>query len=94
VPRSVFLGRPWPQPGEPLWLDEDRHWALALLEIEADSCRDCGQPWSEATDPDAEFRYHGAVVRCHACATAARTVSAFEKSGGQTEGLHVHVERR
>jgi hypothetical protein len=38
--------------GEPLWLDEDRAWALALLDVEADACPECGQPWSEATDPE------------------------------------------
>ncbi|MGW8901665.1 hypothetical protein [Streptomyces sp. NPDC055753] len=34
--------------GEPLWLPEDRAWALALLQVEADACPDCGQPWGVA----------------------------------------------
>ncbi|MFR9796636.1 hypothetical protein ACL02U_12130 [Streptomyces sp. MS06] len=93
MPRSIFLGRPWPGPGEPLWLDDDRAWALTLAEVEADTCADCGQPWSEATDPAHEGRWHAAVVRCHACAAAASTVAQFESAGGDMRGLHVHVTR-
>ena len=94
MPRSIFLGRPWPQPGEPLWLDEDRDWALALHYIEADRCPDCGQQWGEATDPANEFKWRGELTKCHACAAAARTIANHENAGGDTRGLHVHVTRK
>jgi hypothetical protein len=93
VPRSIFLGRPWPQPGEPLWTDEDREWALALAHVEADVCPDCRQPWSDATDAKSEGQWEAHLVRCHACHTAARTVGQFETGGGDMRGLHVNLTR-
>jgi hypothetical protein len=81
--------------GEPLWLPEDRYWALALLDVEADACPECGQAWGEATDPANEFAYKAKLVRCHACSTSAKAVRAHQnKSGdGATDGLHVHIEK-
>ncbi|WP_236243128.1 hypothetical protein [Streptomyces sp. CC228A] len=93
MPRSIFLGRPMPGPGEPLWLEDDRAWAYALHTVEADRCPDCRQPWGEATDPDSEGTWRAEVIRCHSCATAAAAVGRFEKDGGDTRGLHVHVRR-
>jgi hypothetical protein len=88
----VFLGRVVAE-GEPLWLDEDRYWALALAEVEADACPDCGQPWSEATARGNEGAYTADLVRCHACAISAKRVRAHQDGGGDIDGLHVHVER-
>lgn len=81
-------------PGEPLWLAEDRAWALALLEVEADACPECRQPWGEATDAKNEFAYTAELIRCHACTASAQAVKAYQDKGGQSEGLHVHIERR
>jgi hypothetical protein len=82
------------EPGEPLWLPEDRAWVFALAEVEADACPDCKRPWSEAAAKESEFAYKAEVTRCHACATAARHVQKFERDGGDTRGLHVLVERK
>ncbi|MEU1496986.1 hypothetical protein [Streptomyces sp. NPDC005732] len=92
MPRSVFLGRVVGG-DEPLWLPEDRYWALALLEVEADRCPDCGQPWCEATSPDNEDAYRAALVKCHACAISAKTVRAHQDKRGDTDGLHVNINR-
>lgn len=81
-------------PGEPLWLDEDRAWALALAEVERDACPDCGQPWSEASAKENEFEYEATVLVCHACATGARKAHAHQKAGGDPKGLHVAITRR
>lgn len=55
---------------EPEWDETNRAWALALAEVEADSCHGCGQPLSQTTDPDAEGAYEvPAPTRCHACTT-------------------------
>lgn len=51
MPRSIFLGRVVGR-GEPTWLDDDRAWAMALLEVEADT-HSCGHPLSETTATDA-----------------------------------------
>lgn len=93
VPRSVFLGRVV-GPGEPLWLPEDRWWALALAEDEANRCRDCGHDLTETMAPDAEDAYDATLTRCHGCAAAARRVAAFTDEGGRTEGLQISVHRR
>jgi hypothetical protein len=79
--------------GEPLWLPEDRAWAFALLDVEADSCPECHQPWSEATAKEAEFGYRTELIRCHACTTSAQAVRAYQDKGGKADGLHVHLER-
>lgn len=79
---------------EPLWLPEDRAWALALAEVEADQCPGCSRPWSEVSDPAAEDTYQAEVMRCHACSASARHVNAYQQSGGTTEGLHVNITKR
>lgn len=38
------MGRPWPQPGEPLFTEEDTALAIALAEEERDTCPACGMP--------------------------------------------------
>lgn len=83
-----------PAAGEPMWLPEDRAWALALLEVEADKCPDCGTPWGEATDPKREFAYDAEVIRCHACTASSMRVKAYQDSGGNPQGLHVHITER
>jgi putative lipase involved disintegration of autophagic bodies len=82
------------RPGEPLWLPEDRAWALALLEVEADACPECRQPWHEATDPKNEFGYSAEVIRCHACTTSSKAVKAKQDKGESVEGLHVRLDLR
>lgn len=77
-----------------MWLEDDRAWAYALAEVEAGTCPDCGKPWDEAAAPEAEFAWVGEVIRCHACAAGHRAVAQFERAGGDTRGLHVHVTRR
>lgn len=82
-----------PQPGEALWTDEDRAWALALLQVEADSCPDCGQPWSETSSIDNEYHYRAELHRCHACAAGAKAVAAFQNKRGDMSGLHVLITK-
>lgn len=66
MPRSIFLGRVV-VPGEPLWLDDDRAWALALMHVEADQ-HTCGHPLSETLDPANESAYTVDVRgQCAAC---------------------------
>ncbi|MFE7954374.1 hypothetical protein [Streptomyces sp. NPDC057413] len=65
-----------------------------MLDVEADCCPECRQPWGEATDPANEFAYEAELVRCHACSTSAQTVKAYQEKGGKPDGLHVRIERR
>ncbi|MGW6913706.1 hypothetical protein ACWGB8_07790 [Kitasatospora sp. NPDC054939] len=83
-----------PAAGEPLWTDSDRAWALALLQVEDETCSGCGQPLAESTDPDSEYRYVAEVIRCHACTTAGRHAERFHQDGGDQVGAHVHVHPR
>lgn len=78
-------------PGEPLWLDEDRAWAMALAEVEADECPDCHQPWSETSLPTAEGTYLTEVIRCHACAAGATRLHAYQQDDADMRGIHVSI---
>lgn len=91
MPRSVFLGRVVAD-GEPAWLPDDRAWALALAEVEADDCPSCGHPRSVTTLPSSEFAYRAEAVRCHACAAIEREGRDFAKDG-DTAGLLMRAVR-
>ena len=58
--------------GEPLWLEDDRSYAIALHRVEADMHHACGRPWSEAMDPENAERYTvdelGVCAACYALA--------------------------
>ncbi|MFF2954337.1 hypothetical protein ACFVVU_23705 [Kitasatospora sp. NPDC057965] len=83
-----------PGSGEPAWTDSDRAWALALLQVDDETCRGCGQPLAESTSPELEEGWVAEVIRCHACTTAAQTSNRFQQGGGDSSGVHVHVHRR
>jgi len=88
------LGRPMPGPGEPLWTDEDRGWALALIVEESEECPGCGHPLEESTDPGNEFAYRAHARQCHVCATRDRAARRTAKGGEQAvDGLLWRVER-
>lgn len=89
----MFLGRV-PARGEPLWTEDDRQWAIALLTYEADTCSGCGQPRSEATAIHNEFAYVGSAIRCHGCAAVARASETFTTPGADARGLLIGVARR
>jgi hypothetical protein len=56
-----------------LWLDEDRAWALALTDVEGETCPGgCGQPTSESTAVGMDDAYDVKFTQCHACGTVAR----------------------
>ncbi|MFD0570132.1 hypothetical protein ACFQ0T_14025 [Kitasatospora gansuensis] len=74
-----------PGPGEALWTAEDRAWALALLEVEAQACSGCGHPLAETLDPELEDRWAAEALRCHACATAARHVDRWQNAAETAE---------
>lgn len=53
---------------EPEWDEQSRAEAIALLDVEADTCSGCGQPLSETLRPEAVGGYKvGLPARCHAC---------------------------
>jgi uncharacterized protein YcgI (DUF1989 family) len=49
------MGRPWPQPGEPLFLTADTDLIIALAEEERDTCPSCGMPKAWCRDPANQF---------------------------------------
>jgi hypothetical protein len=88
----VFLGRV-PAVGEPLWTDDDRDWAMALLAYEAELC-ECGQPRSESMNPDSEGAYVAEPLACHACRAIARSGEPFAESPRASQGLFISVTKR
>ena len=89
----MFLGRVV-EPGEALWTAEDRAWAIALLEYEADICSGCGQPRSESMAAEHEFDYRPTALRCHGCAAVATESERFSVPNANTKGLMIGVELR
>jgi hypothetical protein len=78
-----------------MWTEDDRAWAIALLDLEADTCS-CGQSFSEATQPDAEGRYKATPVRCHACATRDSAARKFLEGAPESasDGLRFNITRK
>lgn len=64
---------------EPEWTKQDLAEASALLQVEADTCRGCGQPMSESTQVEAEDGYDVDLpTRCHACTELNRVRDRYE----------------
>lgn len=79
-------------PGEPLWLDSDRAWALALQSHEASIHDGCGQPVAESFSREGEGAYRADAIRCHACAAIRREQRARSKDGESAlDGLSFEV---
>ena len=54
------------------WDEDERLWALALLDYDADACPGCGGQMTETTSPDAEYGYRvPPPTRCHRCTALA-----------------------
>ena len=81
VPRSEFLR----------WTEDDRGYALALLALESETCDGCGHPVAESMASENQYGYRAELVRCHACAVAAK---ATDVDGINHAGLRVKVVRR
>lgn len=82
-----------PRRGEPVWTDEDRAWAIALLEYEADLCSGCGQPRSESMAAENEFHYRPTALRCHGCAAVARESERYAAApNSNVNGLMIGVK--
>lgn len=88
----MFLGR-IPRRGEPLWTDDDRDWAMALLAYEADQCPGCGQSRAETTLPENEDAYTAAAIRCHGCKAVAHGSEPFTAPGADPRGLLISVTK-
>ena len=79
---SIFRGRPWPEPGEPLFTDDDREHAIAAVLNKRDNCPGCGEPVEVSTARESEFEYAAEAVRCHACAAQAHAGSEIDDKSG------------
>lgn len=66
---------------EPEWDDNERAWAIALLEVEADTCKGCGQPLSETLQPEAYQGYEASDgAACQGCKAVRRKQDAYAKA--------------
>ena len=86
----MFLGRVVGE-GEPLWLEDDRAWAMALLEVEADTCSGCGNPLSETTA--FIFDAKGRKVPAHTYAASRFVCAACDVIAIKQEGANVSRPR-
>lgn len=67
---------------------------MALMEVEAGLCGDCGHPLAETTAAENEDAYDASVTKCHACVAGARRMATFQEDGGKTDGLKIGIFRR
>lgn len=84
------MGRPWPQPGEPLFLDEDVEEILDFIDYEDSLCSGCHQPRVESFDPANEWSYRGETLACHACAAKRRA----EKKLDVLDGVYSYATKK
>ncbi len=84
MPHSIFLGRPVPRAGEPMWLEDDQDKVLAYLATKAEDCPDCGTREADWVDGDGHHLDRPAwdvtTRRCYGCAAMAE-VSAQVPDG-------------
>jgi len=66
---------------EPEWDDRERGWALALLDLEADTCPGCGGSITETTRPESEGHWHvPPPTRCHRCTALANAQQPYAEA--------------
>lgn len=93
MPVSILRGRPWPQPGEPLFLPEDYDLAMEAEAERRLRCSGCGHPRDESMDPARDLppgmggvgEYETHDVVCQACAAKARRERALTEAGGKSD---------
>jgi hypothetical protein len=93
MPRSILLGRPWPLPGEPLFLEDDLEALLEWQREQALVCPGCGLPGDETLDKDSAFSYRARVLRCHGCAARDRAAEERAKQESDDAGIFYMIER-
>lgn len=84
MPLSIFLGRPLPGPGEPLWLADDTEKALAYEAAQSEICSGCGfhpDDWKDAEGhPYSPPLYEPVARHCELCAEKTRLMLDIESS--------------
>lgn len=66
--------------GDPVWTFTDRILAVASMVAEQARCVGCGQPKSEAWNPDSEGWYEHREAYCHGCAALERASDGDRKA--------------
>ena len=88
------MGRPWPQPGEPLFLEEDTLAVLEWQKEKAAQCPGCGLPRDETMSKEAQDGiYESKPFRCHACAARDRARDEYTKGEHDDAGLMFSIEK-
>lgn len=92
------MGRPWPQPGEPMWTHEDRMKALAWQLRQAEMCPGCGTREADWRDPSTleeleEPRWMPEVHRCLGCAARAAIIEEARDDHADLDGAVVIFRR-
>jgi hypothetical protein len=88
----VFTGRPWPQPGEPLFLPADTEMAVALAEEERDTCPACGLPkaWCRQVEGGrARFRAEESFCWAVYAVNALRDTTAWQRKNNGNHGAYM-----
>ena len=87
VPLSIFRGRPWPGPGEPLFTDDDRRWALAW-QFDTDSRLPCGCYPDETTGIDNDDMFVAVPTVCHRHRAIGEAAEARQRNATRVDSSH------
>lgn len=99
MPLSIFRGRPWPGPGEPLFTDDDMDAALAYQAMQASLCARCNTRPDEWIDPATKRDYDvppylPVLVECPGCDVKHRAHEDMTRGmHGDTSHLRVELRR-
>lgn len=97
MPLSIFLGRPTPKPGEPLWLDGDQDTAVAFMlwseRDKAERCQRCGTKEADWVDPVSgkelrDPKWRAVVRRCVGCGELQEVESEDVDDGRPRDGRY------
>lgn len=97
IPLSLFLGGPVPKPGEPLWLESDRDFAVEFEAYQRGVCRSCGTRDEEWRDPETKREkdpppYVAEPIRCAGCVAVADATKEVRRSlHGDAAGVAVFL---
>lgn len=97
IPRSIFLGRPWPAPGEPMWTEDDTDVVIAWQRDQAERCPRCGtKPSDWPVDEEGRLLpdppLDAVVHECIGCGLIHDKRKELEESGAAAAGgLHVGI---
>lgn len=85
------MGRPWPEPGQPLFTEQDTEDVFEYFREKELECPGCGHPRDESMDKANQLAYVAEPVRCFACQARDQRAEKWHRAGGDSAGIKFSV---